>query len=335
MSAVDFDFTSFGARKEVRFGADPNDPAGHIWNFGVAPKNTEVETLIQATPSLYQRFPNLQGKWDGKTRVNHHEAVRKVLGGDIKAQYQVRGTCGGRAGSQGLDILQCVLIASGKRAKFHRVSHAAVYYFARKKYGMLSGNPNDENNDGVAGGSVPEILSEMGAVQREEDNDSNFYGDGSDDLACLWGCGRITPQLAKTLADFGKDNLVTAKVRAKSAQECADGLAAGGVIIQSDSQGYSMQRDSEGVCRAQGTWAHYQIRTGVGVTPRGRKVFDYNQSWGVDTPSGSLLPGCPGNCFGVEWDVQDHLCRTGEVDIIFGFDPFDLENDNYDLPWVF
>src|SRR6185369_1860995 len=112
-------------------------------------------------------------------------------------------------------------------------------------------------------------------------------------------------------------------VRCKSAQECADGLASGGIIVQSDSQGYSMERDREGVCRASGRWDHYQVRSGITITPSGRKVFAYDQSWGDDTPQGPLLPGWPGNCFGVEWEVQDSLCRSGEVDCLFGFDLWD------------
>lgn len=309
--------------------------SGPAYNFGVTKiGQAEAVNRIRSVPTLYQRFPKIQGKWDGKTTINHHQAARKVLGSDLPAHDQPRGTCGGRAGSRGLELLQCVLIAQGKRAKFKYVSHALIYWLARKKYHMDNGSPSNERNDGVAGGSVPEVLLEFGCVNRDESGDSKFAGTGSDDLAVQWGCGRIDQAKAKEMLTLASDNLITSKVRASSAAECADGLAAGGVIIQSDSQGYSMVRDQMGVCKPQGTWYHYHVRSGVRVLPDGRKIFQYDQSWGDTTPSGPLLEGCPGNVFGIDWDVQDRLCRSGEVDIVFGFDLWDLENGSYDLTYL-
>lgn len=308
---------------------------GAVYNFGVKQVDSVKQRRMQTTPTLYGRFPRLQGKWDGKSTVNHHLAVQNVFGKFLPAHNQPRGTCGGRAGSRGLEILQCVLINAGVRAKFRFVSHALIYWLARREYKMDKGNPSDERNDGVAGGSVPEILAKYGCVHREESGDLLFAGQGSDDLACKWGAGKIDEATKTEMLKLASDNIVTAKVRAQSAQECADGLAAGGVIIQSDAQGYEMTRDRYGVCRAKGTWYHYQVRSGVRVTPDGRKVFQYDQSWGDDTPQGPLLEGCPGNVFGVEWDVQDRLCKNGEVDIILGFDLFDLEQGAYDLDYIY
>ena len=110
-----FDFRRVGGAAQVRSGGDPCDPADLEWNFGVLPQTPQVAEMVSATPGLYDRFPNLQGRWDGKTTVCHHSAVRKVLGRDIEPHQQPRGTCGGRAGSRALEILQCLLIVSGKR----------------------------------------------------------------------------------------------------------------------------------------------------------------------------------------------------------------------------
>jgi hypothetical protein len=37
----------------------------------------------------------------------------------------------------------------------------------------------------------------------------------------------------------------------------------------------------------------------------------------------------------VDWDVQDRLCRTGEVHVIYGFDLWELEQGGIDIPWIF
>jgi hypothetical protein len=327
-----------GGVPEVAYGADIDDAEAVTWNFGIARGEPAVESTAAF---LYDAFPNVQGRWDGKSVVNAHNAARKVLGGDIKAQRQVRGTCGSRAGSRGLELLQCILMAAGKRAKYKPVSHAWIYYIARKKYGMLRGNWQDPDSDGVAGGSVPPAMAESGALHRDEAADPSDYGSGSDDLACKWGAGMMDRGLQEKLSRLAEDNLGTSLNRVRSAQELADGLAIGGIGICSDMRGYSQQRDEDGACRPQGTWAHYHVRSGIAL-PRGRKLFAYDQSWGDRTtdrmspgPHGPPLQGWPGNCFGVDWDVQDELCRKGEVHVVFGFDLWELEEGGIDIPWIF
>lgn len=313
-------------------------PKDVLWNFGVKPPTTTSYNLVRAKPSFHQRYPKLKGKWDGKSTINHWDAIRAVMGDKAEdlIQYQVRGTCGGRAGSFCMDAVQCVLLASkAKSFKFHRVSHAAVYYFARKLAGMLSGNWRDENNDGVASGSVPEAMSRMGLVEREEDNDTNYYGQGSDDLACQLGSGGDS-SLASKLIQLGKDRLITDWSPVHSAQELADGIASGGVGVGSDNQGFTMTRDKDGFCRPQGSWSHYQVRISVGdLAGSGRMGFGYNQSWGRDTPDGPKLKGHPGNCFGVDFGVQDQIIRSGDWAVVFGFNVWDLEEGNLDIPWRF
>lgn len=332
------DLTKFGGRKHVPMGADPNDHAAVHWNFGLKPKPMRVTDIIAAKPSFHERFPKLAGKWDGKTTINHAQTALKALGGDTGKleqliQMQPRGTCGGRSGSAAGDLIQLVLIASGKRAKFHRVSHAAVYYAARKISGMLSGDWRDENNDGVGSGSVPEALSKItGYVQREEDGDLNYYGDGSDDLACKLGSGML-PDVAKKIEQLGEDNKIEwGPIR--SAQEGADAIASGCILIGSDSQGFTMTRDQNGFCQPQGRWDHYQTRVSVlGPDLYGRPGFGYWQSWGRNAPAGTVLRDHPPNCFGVDFNVQDRIIKSGDWAYLTGFPLWDLENDKVDVNW--
>ena len=243
--------------------------------------------------------------------------------------------CGGRAGSATIDFIQHILIASGKRAKFHRASHAALYFLARKKYNMLGGRWDRDNNDGVARGAITEALKMYGEVTREEIGDLNYYGDGSDDLACKLGAGML-PDVQEKIIKLGADNICTEWTPVTSAQELADGIAAGGIGIGADGQGFTMQRDGKGFCRPSGTWQHYQIRVSVlSESDYGQKGFGYWQSWGRSTPDGPKLAGHPGNCFGVDWETQDYVCKNGAWAVVFGFPLWDLQQGLIDIPWNF
>lgn len=466
-----------GGKPTVLMGADPDDPKNISWNFGVRPITPAVTRLIQAKPTLHQALPFLQGRWDGKSTVNHWDAVRRYLGENkvnSLIQSQPRGTCfpgdalvvmadgskkpiaqvavgemilnhrgsprkvlrtmqreytgrmvdlhigdkvlcctedhpllvyegencswqdagliqkgrqvvqvvpreedlfdiervdvdavdahaavaltvfnletdgehtylidgiavhncGSRAGSLTGDLVQCILGAAGKqRFTFRRVSHAAIYFTARKLYDMLNGDWRDDNNDGVASGSVPEALKRYGACHRDEIGDAKYYGEGSDDLACQLGAG-LLPELQDKILQLASDNLITDWYPVRSAQELADGIAAGGIGLGSDAQGFTMTRDRDGFCAPHGTWYHYQVRASVGVF-NGRKGFGYAQSWGVNTPDGPLLPGHPGNSFGVDFDVQDRIIRSGQWVIVMGWQPWDLENEDRLVDWIF
>lgn len=327
-----------GGRKESLMGAAGDDPANDFWNFGVKPQTEAVSQLIKTTPTLYSRFPKMAGTWDGKSTVNHYEAVKKILGdkSETLIQYQPRGTCGGRAGSETIDFVQCIMIALGKRAKFHRCSHAAVYWAARAMFGMNGGDWRDDHNDGVPQGAVPKAMASIGVVQREEIGDLAYYGQGSDDLACQLGAN-MHPDIATKIKELAKDNVITSWSPVASAQELADGIAAGGVGIGADSQGFTMERDADGFCRPSGRWDHYQIRPSVGMFGTGgnRKGFGYWQSWNGVNDKGPRLTGHPGNCFGVDFDVQDRIVRSGAWAVVFGFPLWDLDNGPIDLPWVF
>jgi hypothetical protein len=331
---------SFGGsleRSRIAGGLSDETP-GEAWNFGVKPKTKMVAESIAAKPSLWDRFPALKGKWDRKSTINHWDAIRKAAGTqgfnpEDLIQLQPRGTCGGRAGSFCIDAVQCIMIAAGARAKFHRASHAGVYYLARKLFNEIGGNWKDENNDGVASGSVPDALAKFGVVTREEDNDSSWYGEGSDDLACQLAAG-MHPDVAANILKLASDNVITEWAPVYSFEEMADGIAAGGVAVGSDSQGFTMQRNAQGFCRPQGRWDHYQVRISVGVWG-GIAGCGYNQSWGKTTPAGPLLPGHPGNCFGVEGSVQDRIIKSGDWAVVFGFPLWDLENNKVNVDWSF
>lgn len=310
----EFDMRSVGGVLYVRDGGDANNPADQHWNFGVMGQpGIEGPIIADSAPNFYDVAPNAQGRWDGKTSICCHDAARKVLGSLIPAQMQPKGTCGSRTGKQALRILQGILINAGHHAKFHNVSHAWIYGIARKEYGMLG------SGDGVPDGSIPPVLAKYGALTIEEANDTNDYGPGSDDLAAKWGGRNGPPQeLFKLAAD---NEVETTLVKARSFQELADGYAIGGVGLVSSNRGFSMTRDANGFCRAQGSWSHYMTGSGIAVIKdRGCPTID--QSWGRNTPGGPTIEDgrWPDYSFAADPDVVERdMIKDGSFHLIFGF----------------
>lgn len=310
----EFDFRSVGGVLFVRAGGDPDNPDDQLWNFGVMGRpGIDGPCISDNAPALYDVAPHVQGRWDGKTTICCHDAAMKVLGKHLPAQQQPRGSCGGRTGKRALEHLQCILMAAGRQAKFHKVSHAWPYALARREYGMLG------SGDGVPDGSIPVVLQKYGALHIEESGDTNDYGAGSDDLAVKWG-GKNGPP--KEMFQLAADNKVEATVvKVRSFQELADGYASGGVGLVSSMRGFTMARDAKGRCSAKGSWAHYMTGSGVMVID-GRSYGAIDQSWGTNVPSGPRIEDGRWSdySFAADWEtIEQDMIKQGSFHLIFGF----------------
>lgn len=330
------DYRDLGATVVTRHGGDPDDPRDQVYNFGILgePGREGTPAVSRQTPDkpFSIAAPHLEGKWDGKTMVCVPQLFRKVLKRDPYAQHQTKGTCGGRAARNVVNGVQVVMIAAGKRGKYQEASHAWPYYLARRKYNMLRPSGPNGMGDGVASGSIPLVLSEFGALHAQESNDEKYAGPESDALAISWGAGRHPSQDIQTLS---RDNMDFDWATMKSGQNCADALAAGGYIVVSDQHGFTDERDDEGFCRRSGTWYHYHCINGVLVSKRGRRGFSYEQSWDAISPRGGSLLGdgaFPGNCFGIDWEVMDDICRRGQAAALFGFALWD-DKSSVEIDW--
>lgn len=322
------DLRRFGGVPVVPMGADVNevlrdDPDAVQWNFGVMGRVGLSGPVVESgAPNFYDVAPpKAVGRWDGKTTVNPHAAARKVLGKDMPAQMQPRGTCGGRTGKMAGQLLQCVLIAAGKQAAAYKpVSHAWLYALARKDYGMLG------SGDGVPDGSIPIVMAKYGLLHAEEAGDTKDYGAGSDNLAVKWGGRGGPPQEMFAVAADNKVENTLVKVR--SVQEYADAAFAGGIGLVSSMRGFTMERDAEGVCAPRGTWAHYMTTSGI-YALRNRTIIPVVQSWGNDTPSGPLLggqDGWPDYVFGADAAVVERdMMLRGSLHMIFSYPLWDTK----------
>lgn len=101
-------------------------------------------------------------------------------------------------------------------------------------------------------------------------------------------------------------------------------------LVHCSNQGFAMNRDSSGICRAQGSWAHCAGWSGRFTLKGGTRVLRYDNSWD-GSRSGSGYLGNPiviqgqngpirlnGNQFLVPLERVDAMCRSGRETFAFG-----------------
>lgn len=218
----------------------------------------------------------------------------------------VCGQCVGRGASGALNVLQAALIVGGAAIEYNPVSHAWCYAGARMHTNDLG------SGDGAAGYAAFAWCKDKGVAHQAETGDADYY---QDDIAATWARRGIPPDLIP----LGKDNILSDAAPCKSAQAAAAAIASGGVVTIASGQGFTMTRDSEGVCQPRGSWSHQMFLAAIIVTPSGQKVFGCAQSWGDNVPDGPLLPGCPDYVFGIPWDTADRMLRQGDSMMALNF----------------
>ncbi len=189
--------------------------------------------------------------------------------------------CTSFGSAHAVDLLQCVEIFLLKEAtEFREICTEAIYGMGREIAGMLGGG------DGCYGVAVAKALTDHGATTREK------VGPYSGTRAKQWGRSGVPAEVKTQMSSFkvGKAALIT------TLEELDAALAnlypsAGGF-----SQGFTMTRDVDGVCRQSGRWGHETCFIGR-RTRNGRRQYCMGQSWGPNVPGGPTTDDQPNFSF--------------------------------------
>ncbi len=244
----------------------------------------EVQGVLATMPYPYfaSAARNLYGSGAGKT-VLLYKAWKDVYGQYFPYPAQQIGCCVSRGYSEGVDLLECVQIAVGKKNEvFTPVSHEAVYAVAR----VDVGGQRWSTRDGAVGAWAAKAVTDYGVLSQE------VVGPYDDNRCKQWGARGVPADLAPQLAahKVGAASLV------RTTAELDDALANGYPVPVCSSQGFTMTRDQNGFCRASGTWQHCMLFCGVRTDIPGYLIM---QSWGMTTPDGPLALDQPPNSFWV------------------------------------
>jgi hypothetical protein len=200
------------------------------------------------------------------------------------------------------DLLQCVewVINHPGRTPLPKdiqeTDTEALYGMAREAGGMLG------RQDGCYGSAAVKAMTTMGVVSRKMLGADGAY---SGRRAKQWGLSGAPENVKQIAAKYklGDAAQVTTWDELVAAQH------SGHPVTICTGQGFTLQRDSQGFCRARGRWGHCMFIAGVRFDRPGACIV---QSWGEQMPSGPKALDQPSYSFWADQAVIERILSEGD-----------------------
>jgi hypothetical protein len=297
--------TDFGAHGPApRVAAEPDAP--HFTGWVRDPAAVRAVTATLPRPLFGDAAPSLARSGAGKTTLLY-KAFQEVNGEYIKYPAQTIGDCVSHGFGHGVDLLEAVQIAIGKKAEaFKQTSTEAVYGLARVDIGGERGS----YSDGAVGAWAAKAVSTLGTLSRD------VTGPYDGRKAKEWGARSIPAELK---AKVGEHKVKTVSL-VTTFEELEDALANGYPVPVCSNQGFTMTRDETGSCRGRGHWSHCMLIVGVRQSPR-RQACIF-QSWGSMVPDGPIVDEQPDNSFWADADVVAAMLAARDSWALSSFDGY-------------
>ncbi len=293
-------------------------PAFAQFGQGWIPNPQETEAFVRTIPSAYAEQVKEQIAVDDDADALLYRALVPCLEAEgktnrIKNRGQWKcvtaydqgnvGSCVGHGTASALSVLNAVEIMFRKEPQAFRAMHSAdgMYGLAREAANML------RNGDGCTGSGAAKAVVDYGTLY-------NIRYDAADlSVDNPTRCRQYgTRGVGSALKNEASERKVLAVYRAKSAQEAWSLIGNGYPINVCSSQGFSKQRDGDGVCRPSGSWSHSMSIIGRRTTNNGRKLFLIWNSWGDNWASGPYWEDMPFGSFWAEYNVVDGMLARGD-----------------------
>jgi hypothetical protein len=262
-------------QQEVANGMDPATPV-HLCGW-VDHFPARVGLAATFCKPLAQTAPHLMAV-AAEDNVYLYKAWKDALGAYPNYVAQQIGDCTSFGSGHAIDLLQCVEIVLGHEATaWLEVCTEAIYGIGREIAGMLGGG------DGCYGVAVAKALTDVGSTTRKA------VGAYSGQRAKQWGGRGGVPQAVKeTLSPFKVKSAALITTLDELDAALSNGYSSAGGF----SQGFSMTRDSNGMCRQSGRWGH-EVMCAAKRVRDGRREYMLCQSWGRNVPSGPTPEDMP------------------------------------------
>jgi hypothetical protein len=232
--------------------------------------------------------------------------VRKAAGREAPWYPNINqanvGCCVGCGWKHCADVCQAAAIAGGQSFEWRPVSAEVIYGGSRVDVGggRLSG-------DGSVGAWAKEYVSVRGGIVAMQKYDSADLTTFSPARAREFGRRGVPPDIAASAREHPVKSCALVKSWADAKRAIQQGYP---VAVCSD-QGFAMERDATGRCRAQGVWYHCMALIAVRGGPN-EGGFLLN-SWGDSAHTGPVWPpDMPVAGFWTDAAVLDRMLKQGD-----------------------
>jgi hypothetical protein len=212
------------------------------------------------------------------------------------------GCCVGCGWKHCADVCQASAIVAGQSFEWRPVSAEVIYGGSRVEVGRgrLSG-------DGSVGAWAKEYVSSRGGIAAMQKYASADLSTFSPARARDFGRRGVPPDIAES----AREHPVKSCALVKSWSDAKRAIQQGYPVAVCSDQGFTMERDSTGRCRPQGTWPHCMALIGVRLGPN-EGGFLLN-SWGNSAHTGEAWPpDMPVAGFWADAAVLDRMLRQGD-----------------------
>lgn len=240
--------------------------------------------------------------YDGPDDVFLWEACRKATGDLLPPRDQKSvGSCVAFGTASAIEHLLCVQIANGASEEYRDLAQEVIYGGSRVEIGGGA-----IRGDGSIGAWAAQFATKYGVVARGRygSHDLREY----DETRCR-AFGRTG--VPDELEPIAKQHPVKSASNVRNWYECRAAIRNGYPIAVCSNQGFAMQRDADGFCRASGTWMHCMAI--VGIRGGSRPGAFLLNSWGPNAHSGPRGPGDPSPAgFWADAHIVDRMLKQGD-----------------------
>lgn len=253
-------------------------------------------TFAGQFPTLAGAAPHLMAAAAPNDPILLYKAWRQVLGKDPAYPAQQIGDCVSFGHGHGNDLLQCIEISLGEPAVYQETDTEFIYGMSREVAGILG------RQDGSYGAAAVKAMTTVGMVSRAMLGSDGTY---SGQRARSWGLHGPPDSVRTEAAPFK----LGSAAQVTTWDELVAAMRNGYPVTICSNQGFTLTRDSDGFCRARGTWGHCMFIAGVRFDRPGACIC---QSWGPDCPTGPTALDEPSFSFWADRAVVEHILGEGD-----------------------
>lgn len=211
--------------------------------------------------------------------------ARQVTGNLLPPANQGQvGSCVAFGTARAIEYTICAEIVNGQKEEYAKLVEEILYGGSRVEIG----GGRLGYGDGSIGAWAASFVKKYGILDRKVYGKYDFtkYSESRCRDYGRYGVPNdIEPEVKK--------HPVKETVMVTTTEEARKALFQGFGIAICSGQGFSMRRDSNGICRASGSWAHCMCLCGW-ATIEGKLYFRIDNSWGANAHTGPTGPGSPG-----------------------------------------